>query len=237
MPFALLSRSRSKTQGSVKPVPKQKSARVQRSADSRVGFAKPVFQLQTTALPTVIQTKLKVGEPNDKFEQEADRISKQVMRMPEPPLQRACPCGGGCPKCSNSSGGHAHYSALRSVSRAGASRLSKGQILRQEGARYYQTGPNLPANQPPVGGFFFCDPPLYDADQIRRALDTARLWVASAILRLDQFTMGGQTIEEETAVRVALQDNFNITETHPRVTLLPKTPLETILDKDRKSVV
>jgi hypothetical protein len=79
-------------------------------------------------------------------------------------------------------------------------------------------------------GFFFCDPPLYDADQIRRALDTAKLWVASAILRLDQFTTGGQAIEEETAVRVALRDNFNITETHPRVTLLPKTPLETVLD-------
>ena len=228
MAFALVSRSRSKSEGSVKSAPKQRSARAQHSADSRFGFAKPVFQLRTAALPTapVIQTKLKVGEPNDEFEQEADRISKQVMRMPEPPLQRACPCGGGCPKCSNSSGGHAHYSALRSVSRAGASRLSKGQILRQEGSRYYQTDPNLPANQPAVGGFFFCDPPLFDADQIRRALDTAKLWVASAILRLDQFTMGGQTIEEETAVRVALLDNFNITETHPPVTRLPKTILD-----------
>ena len=44
MAFALVSRSRSKTQGSVKPVPKQKSAGVQRPADSRSGFEKPVFQ-------------------------------------------------------------------------------------------------------------------------------------------------------------------------------------------------
>ena len=76
MAFVLLSRSRSKPQGSVKPVPKQKSARAQHSADSRFGFAKPVFQPHTAALPTapVIQTKLKVGGPDDKFEQEADRV-------------------------------------------------------------------------------------------------------------------------------------------------------------------
>jgi hypothetical protein len=32
----------------------------------------------------VIQAKLKIGEPNDKYEQEADRIADQIMRMPEP---------------------------------------------------------------------------------------------------------------------------------------------------------
>ncbi len=31
-----------------------------------------------------IQTKLKIGQPGDKYEQEADRVSDQVMRMPEP---------------------------------------------------------------------------------------------------------------------------------------------------------
>src|SRR5205823_2679458 len=78
MGFALLSKSQSKTQGSVRPAPKQKSARGQHSADSRFGFAKPVFQPQIAALPTVpvLQTKLKVGEPNDEFEQEADRVAE-----------------------------------------------------------------------------------------------------------------------------------------------------------------
>ncbi len=38
------------------------------------------------ALP--IQTKLKISQPGDKYEQEADRIAEQVMRMPEPSLQR-----------------------------------------------------------------------------------------------------------------------------------------------------
>jgi hypothetical protein len=47
----------------------------------------------------VIQPKLAINEPGDEYEQEADRISEQVMRMPEPQLQRACACGGTCPKC------------------------------------------------------------------------------------------------------------------------------------------
>ncbi len=35
-----------------------------------------------------IQGKLTVGEPNDKYEQEADRVADDVMRMPEPQVQR-----------------------------------------------------------------------------------------------------------------------------------------------------
>lgn len=35
-----------------------------------------------------IQAKLTIGRPNDRFEQEADRVAEQVMRMPEPRLQR-----------------------------------------------------------------------------------------------------------------------------------------------------
>jgi hypothetical protein len=47
----------------------------------------------------VIQAKLRVGQPNDLYEQEAGRVSEHVMRMPEPRLQRTCACGGGCPRC------------------------------------------------------------------------------------------------------------------------------------------
>lgn len=35
-----------------------------------------------------IQTKLKIGEPEDKYEQEADRIADEVIRIPEPTIQR-----------------------------------------------------------------------------------------------------------------------------------------------------
>ena len=44
---------------------------------------------QMSVLP--IQTKLTIGQPNDKYEQEADRVAEQVMRMSEPKIQRVCP--------------------------------------------------------------------------------------------------------------------------------------------------
>jgi len=37
---------------------------------------------------TGIQAKLKIGQPGDKYEQEADRVAEQVMQMPEPQVQR-----------------------------------------------------------------------------------------------------------------------------------------------------
>jgi Domain of unknown function (DUF4157) len=36
----------------------------------------------------IIQAKLKIGQPGDIYEQEADRVAEQVMRMPEPRMQR-----------------------------------------------------------------------------------------------------------------------------------------------------
>jgi hypothetical protein len=34
-----------------------------------------------------LQAKLKIGQPNDIYEQGADRVAEQVMRMPEPTFQ------------------------------------------------------------------------------------------------------------------------------------------------------
>jgi hypothetical protein len=47
-----------------------------------------------------IQTKLAINKPGDEYEQEADRVSEQILRMPGPKLQRACACGGACRKCN-----------------------------------------------------------------------------------------------------------------------------------------
>lgn len=49
----------------------------------------------------VLQPKLTVGPVGDIYEQEAERVSDEVMRMPEPRLQRACSCGGECPDCKS----------------------------------------------------------------------------------------------------------------------------------------
>lgn len=67
-----------------------------------------ILQLQRTAgnqavqrliKSVALQTKLRIGQPNDIYEQEADRVAEQVMRMPEPQavssgtlsIQRTCP--------------------------------------------------------------------------------------------------------------------------------------------------
>ena len=58
--------------------------------------------------PTQLQTKLAVNTPGDPFEQEADRVADQVMRMPDSKLQRTCACGGECPKCQAEQGTQEH---------------------------------------------------------------------------------------------------------------------------------
>ena len=55
-----------------------------------------------------LQTKLSINKPGDEYEQEADHLADQVMRMSKPQLQRACPCGGGCPKCQTNQLVQAH---------------------------------------------------------------------------------------------------------------------------------
>lgn len=48
----------------------------------------PILKRRTlSAFPTrhpLVQPKLQIGSPNDKFEQEADRVAEQVMKIPEP---------------------------------------------------------------------------------------------------------------------------------------------------------
>lgn len=70
-----------------------------------IGTTSPCFGHDFSRIPLyppigrVIQTKLAINTPGDEYEQEADRVAEQVMRLPEPQLQRACACGGECPKC------------------------------------------------------------------------------------------------------------------------------------------
>jgi hypothetical protein len=64
--------------------------------------------LWTRALDTLsLQAKLTINQPGDVYEQEADRVAEQVMRMPDPAASaaRRCSCGGiadesgECPAC------------------------------------------------------------------------------------------------------------------------------------------
>lgn len=55
--------------------------------------------------PGRLQTKLTLNAPGDVYEQEADRVAEQVMRMPEPVWQR--PLAGGYPKPTGAQNGTA----------------------------------------------------------------------------------------------------------------------------------
>jgi hypothetical protein len=123
MPFALMSRPRSKAPVSTKPIPKRKSVGGWRAVDSQSGFERPASLLHATSLSIapVLQTKLKIGEPNDKFEQEADRVADEVMRMPEPRALETAEISGSasptriqrvCPECEEQlGGGRRNYSS------------------------------------------------------------------------------------------------------------------------------
>src|SRR5262245_6757812 len=48
-----------------------------------------------------IQPKLAISQPGDIYEQEADRVADEVMRMPAPVIQGSCPaCAAGGKVCS-----------------------------------------------------------------------------------------------------------------------------------------
>lgn len=83
------------------------------------GPASPRFGHDFSRIPIhppsagAIQTKLAINKLGDSYEQEADRLAEQVMRTPESQLQRAWPCGGGCPKCQSEQPGREHKSLSR----------------------------------------------------------------------------------------------------------------------------
>ena len=76
------------------------------------GPASPRFGNDFSRIPIhppaveAIQTDPVNNQPEDKYEQEADRISEQVMRcLPEPQLQHASAGGGACSKCQTKQAG------------------------------------------------------------------------------------------------------------------------------------
>ncbi|MDZ7268449.1 MAG: DUF4157 domain-containing protein [candidate division KSB1 bacterium] len=71
-----------------------------------------------------IQAKLAINQPGDRYEQEADRVAEQVMRMSEPQMQRTCPCSGGCPKRQTEKLAQGHQRLLTKHARSSALELS-----------------------------------------------------------------------------------------------------------------
>src|SRR5690348_14571312 len=102
----------------VAPAPEKASSRGQGTKDnggpsSRLVADNPFLGLQQSVGNqatlrlldgAVIQTKLRVSQPGDADEQEADRIAAQVVSSRNAPtIQRKCACSGGtpCAKCAS----------------------------------------------------------------------------------------------------------------------------------------
>jgi hypothetical protein len=62
--------------------------------------------------PTNVQPKLEVNVRGDKYEQEADRVAEQVMRMPDNKLQRTCAFVGGCTSCQEEYSNYPHVQTM-----------------------------------------------------------------------------------------------------------------------------
>ena len=103
---------------------------VEKSEARSTAAAPPRFAHDFSRIPAHshagIQPKLMVNTPGDIYEQEADRVADQVMRMPEPQLQRACACGGACPRCQTEQPEHRHE-RLQTL-RIGSSELGKTAV-------------------------------------------------------------------------------------------------------------
>jgi Domain of unknown function (DUF4157) len=80
----------------------------------------------------VIQTKSTISQPGDSYEQEADRLSERVLRMPELPLERACACDGNCSKCRTQPPAHPHeHLQTKQVSSSGSQQVAAPSIVQE----------------------------------------------------------------------------------------------------------
>lgn len=79
---------------------KHSAPATRRSRPSRFGYVGSRVKAQQAEIRRILgstgaQAKLTVGSPNDKYEQEADRVADQVMGMRTPPAMRLADSPGG----------------------------------------------------------------------------------------------------------------------------------------------
>ena len=120
------------------------SSFIQRKAGCACGGDCPTCAAEETT-PGGIQTKLQLSSPGDQYEQEADRVADQVMRVPDPVVQRQCkgcsdspastPTGDEPPRIQLQTNGAA---GAREVTSEFTSRLGAGTPLDAASRRYFE---------------------------------------------------------------------------------------------------
>jgi len=93
-----------------------------------------------------IQTKLAINQPGDRYEQEADRVAEQVMRISGPGatpaaptvapagsgVQRKCACAGTCSKCQTERPDHEHeHLQMKPVGSSGLGQTAAPPIVHE----------------------------------------------------------------------------------------------------------
>ena len=79
-----------------------------------------------------VQTKSVISRPGHGYEREADRVSEQVMRMPGRQNERACACGGTCPRCRTEHPGHGNESLhARRVGAGGSGQMEVPPVVHE----------------------------------------------------------------------------------------------------------
>ncbi len=83
MAYSLMARAKRAAPVASMPRSKEKSTSGRRAAGARPEFERFSFRLHAAEPPMggLLQPKLKISEPNDRFEQEADHVADEVMRM------------------------------------------------------------------------------------------------------------------------------------------------------------
>ena len=107
-----------------------------------------------------IQPKLAASTPNDRYEQEADRIAAQVLRKSDPGIQRTCaPCAAGGPPCSKCQSENAEENIQRKKSENALPQLA----LSNDSVQAFGVGQPLD----PVTRSFFESRFGYDFNEVR----------------------------------------------------------------------
>jgi hypothetical protein len=101
-----------------------------RAAGNREGAGRAGAALVGSNPVPAIQAKLAINQPGDEFEREADHISEQVMRMPEP-RPALCACAGTCPKCRRGQSDAEHSIQAKRLPTGGAGAVVAPPIVHQ----------------------------------------------------------------------------------------------------------
>ncbi|MFA5253212.1 MAG: DUF4157 domain-containing protein [Methanoregula sp.] len=90
-----------------------------------------------------IQASLRIGQPNDIYEQEADRVAHDIMRMPKHGVQRQCSPGSECPLKEKEekpiqTKPAGSFSKIESLPDSFVSGLGSGQLLDPASRAYFE---------------------------------------------------------------------------------------------------